>query len=265
MNRTIYKISKMDCPSEEQLIKMKLQDLEVIKSLEFDIDNRKLVVQHNGNLEKITNLIDELSLDSKMIESKTVLDTGNYEQDISKEKRILWTVLIINFSLFIIEMTTGLISRSMGLVADSLDMFADAAVYGLSLMAVGKTVTRKKSVARLAGYFQLTLAVMGVLEVVRRFVGLEEIPSFETMIIVSILALIANATSLHLLQKSKSNEAHIKASMIFTSNDIIINIGVIVAGILVLLLNSKLPDLVIGSVVFAIVIRGSFRILKLAK
>ena len=56
-----------------------------------------------------------------------------------------------------------------------------------------------------------------------------------------------------------------KASMIFTSNDIIINAGVIIAGILVSPLSDRLPDLIIGSVVFVIVLRGAFRILKLAK
>jgi Co/Zn/Cd efflux system component len=56
-----------------------------------------------------------------------------------------------------------------------------------------------------------------------------------------------------------------KASMIFTSNDVIINTGVILAGVLVLLTNSKYPDLIVGSIVFLIVVRGSFRILKLGK
>ncbi len=85
------------------------------------------------------------------------------------------------------------------------------------------------------------------------------------MIIVSILALIANSVCLYLLQKSKSEEAHMKASMIFTSNDVIINSGVILAGVLVLLTQSKYPDLIVGSIVFLIVSQGAFRILKLGK
>jgi Co/Zn/Cd efflux system component len=56
-----------------------------------------------------------------------------------------------------------------------------------------------------------------------------------------------------------------QASMIFTSNDVIINLGVIVAGILVNWLHSSTPDLIIGSIVFALVIQGAFRILKLSK
>jgi Co/Zn/Cd efflux system component len=85
------------------------------------------------------------------------------------------------------------------------------------------------------------------------------------MILISLLALIGNAISLYLLQKSKSKEVHMQASMIFTSNDVIVNIGVMVAGILVYLTNSKIPDLVIGIFVFILVGKGAFRILKLSK
>jgi len=153
----------------------------------------------------------------------------------------------------------------MGLVADSLDMLADALVYGLSLWAVGSTVSRKNMVAKLSGYFQLILALLGLFEVIRRFISFEEVPDFQTMIIVSVLALIANSVCLYLLQKSKSQEAHMKATMIFTSNDIIINAGVIFAGVLVLLFQSKYPDLIMGTIVFIIVVRGAFRILQLGK
>jgi Co/Zn/Cd efflux system component len=113
----------------------------------------------------------------------------------------------------------------MGLVADSLDMLADGIVYGLALLVVGGTVA-KKNIAKFAGYFQIVLALIGFTEVVRRFIGIEKMPDFQTMIIVSIFALIANVICLYLLQKGKSKEAHMQASMIFTSNDVIINTGV---------------------------------------
>ena len=76
----------------------------------------------------------------------------------------------------------------MGLVADSLDMLADASVYGLSLFAVGASNIRKKKIAKLAGYFQITLALIGFIEVIRRFLGFEKLPDFSTMIIVKIQA-----------------------------------------------------------------------------
>ncbi len=254
----------MDCPSEENLIRMKLDGIESIANLDFDISNRKLTVFHRGEIDQIEKYIAELNLGGKRISSEHTSQTDFVEN--KSQKKLLWSVLVINFSFFIIEMSTGLFSKSMGLVADSLDMLADSFVYGISLFAVGGTVIKKKKIAKLAGYFQIALAIIGFVEVLRRFIGDEQLPDFSTMIIISIFALIANGICLYILHQSKSKEeAHMKASMIFTSNDVIINLGVIIAGIMVNLLSSNKPDLIIGTIVFALVIQGAFRILKLSK
>ncbi len=254
----------MDCFSEENLIRMKLDGIPNIVNLDFDIANRKLTVFHSGEIDQIEKSIIELNLGGKKISNKQSKQTDFKEH--KNQRKLLWTVLAINFAFFIIEMATGLISKSMGLVADSLDMLADSFVYGISLLAVGGTVIKQKQIAKLAGYFQITLAFIGFVEILRRFFGNETLPNFKTMIIISILALIANGICLYIMQKSKSKEeAHIKASMIFTSNDVIINLGVISAGLLVNWLKSSKPDLIIGTIVFVLVMQGAFRILKLSK
>ena len=262
MYKSLFKITKMDCPSEENMIRMKLDDIEGIKKLDFDLENRQLTVFHTNDVIPIEKAIQKLKLNDKKISTEQVDIVINESK--TNQSRLLWSVLIINFIFFFIEMSTGIISNSMGLVADSLDMLADSFVYGLSLLAVGGTVLKKKRIAKYAGYFQLILATIGVIEVIRRFLGFEALPVFSTMIIVSIFALIANGICLYLLHKSKSKEAHMRASMIFTSNDVIINLGVIIAGIMVNWSNSGLPDLLIGIIVFALVIQGAFRILKLS-
>jgi Co/Zn/Cd efflux system component len=265
MQKTTFKISKMDCPSEEQMIRMKLADLKNISLLDFDIPNRQLTVFHSENYDQIFQRLNDLKFDTSVLDS---ISADNHEittDQTKRERNLLWQVLAINFFFFALELTTGFISNSMGLVADSLDMLADSIVYGLALFAVGGTISGKKNIAKSAGYFQLTLAIFGFIEVIRRFAGFEEVPVFQTMIIISILALIANGLCLYLLQKSKSKEAHMQASMIFTSNDVIVNLGVIVAGGLVYLTNSKYPDLIVGTIVFFIVAKGAFKILKLSK
>ena len=144
-------------------------------------------------------------------------------------------------------------------------MLADAFVYALSLLAVGAVAARKKQIAGYSGYIQIGLAVLGFVEVLRRFIGYGEVPDFKVMIIVASLALVGNAVCLWLIQKTKRGEAHMEASYIFTSNDIIINFGVILSGVLVYLSATSWPDLIVGSIVFAVVLRGAFRILQLAK
>ncbi len=262
MQKTIFEIKKMDCPSEENLIRMKLDGISSIKNLDFDIPNRKLSVFHIEGIDQIEKSIIELNLGGQKLTTEKT-EQSEFKEN-SNQKKLLWTVLAINFVFFVIEMTTGLISKSMGLVADSLDMLADSFVYGISLFAVGGTIIKKKRIAKLAGYFQITLAMIGFLEILRRFFVTEKLPDFSTMIFVSILALIANGICLYLMYKSKSKkEAHMQASMIFTSNDVIINLGVITAGLLVNWLNSSKPDLIIGTIVFVLVIQGAIRILKL--
>jgi Co/Zn/Cd efflux system component len=265
MQKTIFKIAKMDCPSEEQMIRMKLSDLINIRSMDFDIGNRKLTVFHSDTYELILERLDNLHFDTSLIESVIEENYINMSDNSLSEKKLLRQVMVINLFFFILELITGFVSDSMGLVADSLDMLADSIVYGLALFAVGESVTRKKNIARSAGYLQLSLAIFGFLEVIRRFVGLETVPSFQTMIIISSLALVGNGLCLYLLQKTKSEEVHMQASMIFTSNDVIVNIGVIIAGGLVYLTNSKYPDLIIGTIVFFLVGRGTWKILNLSK
>jgi Co/Zn/Cd efflux system component len=264
MLKTTFRISKMDCPSEEQMIRMKLEGMTGIRDLKFDIPDRLLEIYHTGSHELFLAALETLHLDTKLISSQRANDVPT-EEDGRGQSRILWQVLAINFFFFALEMISGFIAGSMGLVADSLDMLADSIVYGLSLFAVGGTAARKKGVAAAAGYFQLILAVLGFAEVIRRFLGYGETPDFHTMIVVSLLALAGNTLCLYLLQKSRSREAHMQASMIFTSTDIVVNLGVIVAGIFVYFTQSRIPDLTVGTIVFMLVSRGAYRILRLAK
>lgn len=263
MKKTTFKISKMDCPAEEQIVRMSLDAVPNITDLSFDLGSRQLDVFHTGDAHEIIQKLDSLDMGATM--------TGSEESEISNvedhgnERRVLVTVLLINLSFFILEIVTGFIAGSMGLVADSLDMLADCLVFGLSLFAVGGTIARKKNVAKASGYFQLVLAVFGVVEVIRRFLGFGEVPEYQLMIIISSLALIGNAVSIYILSKARREEAHMQASYIFLSNDVVINFGVILAGVFVYFTASKFPDLIIGSLIFLVVGRGALRILRLAR
>ncbi len=265
MKKSTFDVPKMDCPSEERLIRLKMEDLPEVKKLTFDIPKRKVEIFHDGETAPIVTSLKSLNLGAELKASQQI-DPAliSLEKD-NSQRKILWTVLAINLFLFVAEMVTGIISRSMGLIADSLDMLADSFVYALSLYAVGGAVARKKRVARISGYFQMALAILGFAEVVRRFIGYEEPPDFMVMIIVSTVALAGNSFCLYLLNTAKSDEAHIKASWIFTSNDILANLGIIAAALLVMYTGSNRPDLIIGAIVFAVVMRGAFRILQLAK
>ncbi|MCC6457698.1 MAG: cation transporter [Caldilineaceae bacterium] len=260
---TTFKVEKMDCTAEEQLVRLQLSEQQNVKHLAFNLPNRTVIVTHTGDSAPIARLLDALNLDATQVGQEQV-DTIQPDASDRQQRNLLIIVLLINFGLFALELVTGFLAQSMGLVADSLDMLADAIVYALSLYAVGKAVIQKKRVARISGYFQLLLAVLGIIEVIRRFMGHGEEPNFTLMITISLFALAGNAASLWVLQRAQSQDVHMRASWIFTSNDVIVNIGVIVASVLVFMTGSNIPDLLVGAAVFVLVGTGAFRILKLA-
>lgn len=259
-----FHIPKMDCPSEEQLIRMKLESIPHVYHLEIDIPGRSLHVYHQSDTDLIAEKLNELNLGATLV-SASGYDKLPANDNVAEQKKLLWKVLAINFFFFVLEWIFGIVSGSMGLFADGLDMLADSFVYGMALIAAGGSALRKKNIATVAGYMQLLLAIIGFAEIIRRSFFVSESPEYLQMIVVSIFALLGNAACLFLLQKSKSTESHMKASMIFTSNDIIANAGVIVAAVVVWLSNSRWPDLLVGGIVFFLLAKGAFAILKLAK
>ncbi len=54
-----------------------------------------------------------------------------------------------------------------------------------------------------------------------------------------------------------------RASYIFSANDVLANIGVIAAGMLVALFASPIPDWIIGLLIGLLVLSGAIRILRL--
>lgn len=177
------------------------------------------------------------------------------------ERKTLWMLLAINGVMFLAEAIIGWLAESTGLLADSLDMLADAMVYSTALYAVGRSTMLKHRAASVSGWIQIGLGIGVIIEVIRRLVMGSE-PVSVLMIVTGIIAFGANFTCLILLAKHRSGEVHMRASWIFSTNDVIANAGVVLSGLLVMWSGSRIPDLVIGAVVSVVVIRGGSLILQ---
>jgi len=263
-----FTIPKMDCPSEERMIRLVLEGVEPKVGLVFDIANRKLKVFHDDNLAEITTKLESLAYGAALTGTKessheeTLAVHESAKNNEAQEFRVLRWLLLINGLMFFVEITLGWIAQSTGLIADSLDMLADAAVYGLAILAVGKSIKYKLSIAHASGWLQTILALGALSEVIRRFIYGSD-PASSLMISIGLLALIANVVCLFLIFKKKDAGAHMQASWIFSANDVIANIGVIIAGVLVAFTGSRYPDLIIGFIIAVVVLNGARRILKI--
>ena len=101
MQKSTFLVSQMDCASEEQLIRMKLEEDKSIQQLQFDLPNRKLFAYHTGSAEPLAEKINQLNLGSKLISSEIVTHAPTTNET-TIERKLLWIVFTINFSFFIL-------------------------------------------------------------------------------------------------------------------------------------------------------------------
>jgi Co/Zn/Cd efflux system component len=262
MQKSIVSLPKMDCAAEERLVRLALEAQEGVRGLHADLSRREVTVLHEFTVDVMERLR-PLKLGAELVsmgaapEDEAMLPTSR-----PTERHALVWVLIINASMFVAELVGAVIADSSALLADSLDMFADAAVYAIALFGAHRAHATQLKAAHVSGVLQMILGIGALVEVVRRVLQGSD-PESPTMVAVATAALIANVVSLRLLSSHRAGGAHMKASWIFTTNDVVANVGVIAAAGLVALTSSSWPDLVVATIIAVVVITGAVRILRL--
>ena len=191
-------------------------------------------------------------------------DEGNFAVTSSAQRRVLWLILVLNLLLTGFLAVAGVWADSSGLIANALDNASDAAVYAISLFAVGRSLRWKRIAATSSGVLLLIFA-LGVLgDTVRRFVTGSE-PIGPTMITAAVIAAAVNLLCLRLLARLQKQDVNLRAAQTFSVNDFISNGGVLVAGGLVAWTGQVWPDLLVGLAVAAIAMKGGVDILRDAR
>ena len=181
-----------------------------------------------------------------------------------QERRVLRIALGLNAAMAVIGGFAGWIAQSTGLLADALDMLSDATAYAIALLAIGRSALFKVRAAILSGGLLLVLGIGVLVEVGRRVIYGAE-PLSEWMIGTAILSLVVNLVVMRMLAPMRSGEVHLRATWLFTRADVVANLGVILAGVLVLWLAVPYPDFVIGALIGLYVIKEAIEILRDAR
>ena len=184
-------------------------------------------------------------------------------RDAAQRRRLGW-VLAINLAQAVGIGIAGFVAQSTGLMGAALDNLADSMVYALNIHAVGRSLKAKVRAARFSGYFLIILALGLLVEVMRRMMSGAE-PVGTVMIIAAIVNASSNAVCLKLLRAHRSDGVNLKASWIFTTNDMYANAGIAVSGIAVMWLNTPTPDLIMGLIIAGIAFAGGREILNQAR
>jgi Co/Zn/Cd efflux system component len=179
----------------------------------------------------------------------------------ARQSRTLKIVLWINAIMFFVVLAAGLLAHSTALLSDSLDNLGDAMTYGLSLYVVSKSAREKAMVALFKGGLILLAAILVFAQVMHRLY-VPVVPIFETMGIISLLALLANGICLTLLWKHREEDVNMSSVWECSRNDIATNLAVLVAAGGVWLVHSGWPDLLVGFGLSLLLMRSAARVLQ---
>ena len=175
--------------------------------------------------------------------------------------RVLWAVLFINAAMFVAEFGAGLMARSTALMADSLDMFGDASIYALSLYALHRSARWKAGAALPKSLLMAGFGLVVIADVVLKMAA-GVVPMAPLMGIFGALALAANLTCALLLMRFRRGEINMRSTWLCSRNDVLANVGVLVAAALVGYTGSPWPDVAIGLLISAVFLQSSLGVFQ---
>jgi Co/Zn/Cd efflux system component len=174
---------------------------------------------------------------------------------------VLSLVLWVNAAMFLVESVAGIAAHSTALLADSVDMLGDAIVYGFSLYVVGRGAAWQARAAVLKGAVMAAFAV-GVLVQVAVKIAQGLIPNAQVMSVVGVLALAANLFCLFQLWRRRGDDINMRSAWVCSRNDVIGNVGVLLAAVAVGLTGSPWPDIIIGLLVAGVFGRSAVQVIR---
>jgi cation diffusion facilitator family transporter len=180
------------------------------------------------------------------------------------QRRVLRVVLAVNIAMFFIEFVGGLVACSTALLADSVDMLGDSIVYGFSLYVIGRGPLWESRGALLKGWI---MAIFGAGVLVEAALKLARgaVPDDDIMSGVGLLALIANGSVLLFLRKRRADDINMRSSWLCSRNDVIANVGVLVAAGTVGLTGSAWPDIGMGLLIAALFVTSAGEVIRSAR
>ena len=187
--------------------------------------------------------------------------------------RPLKIALAIVLTVMVAEVIGGILSNSLSLLGDAGHMLVDALALGLSLFAI--TMARRPATStKTYGYHRVeimaALANGTILILVSLYIFYEayqrfsEPPLIETplMLLVASIGLIANLAGMLLLRRASRKNLNIKAAFLHIVGDTISSVGVIIAGIIILVTGWYIADPIIAVFIGVIILWGAVRLVK---
>lgn len=182
----------------------------------------------------------------------------------SAYRRALWVVVLLNICYGISEMIGGFLADSQALKADALDFLGDGSITFLGLLAIGWSLKLRASSALIQGIFLGAMGISILAYTIYRTQVLHT-PEAGLMGIFGFVALLINIVAVVVLLPHRKGDANVRAVWLFSRNDALGNILVVVAAGFVFWTGTSWPDLIVAGIIAVIFLQSSRSIIKDAR
>ncbi len=182
----------------------------------------------------------------------------------SRQSATLKAALVLNAIMFAVELGAGLKAGSMSLLAASLDMLGDALVYGFSLWVIGREQLWKARAAAVKAGVMAFFGFFVLAEIVYKL-AVPQMPTYETMGAVGLLALAVNSVCFALLWRHRAEDINMRSVWLCSRNDLFANTAVMLAALMVWQTASAWPDLIVGALICALFLHSAWEVASEAR
>jgi len=192
-------------------------------------------------------------------------DDDDLPKDLSHIKpayrRALWMVVLLNVGYGLTEMIGGFLADSQALKADALDFIGDGSITFLGLLAIGWSLKLRAHSALIQGIF---LGVMGIAILAYTIYRTQVLHTPEAGLMggLGLIALLINAIAVIILIPHRKGDANVRAVWLFSRNDALGNILVIIAAGFVFWTGTSWPDLIAAGLIASLFLQSSWSIIR---
>lgn len=267
-----YRVTGMDCASCATKIEKAARTVEGVADVEVSIVSQVMTLKVEDaerELPKVERAVTDLGYHlDRLGDADAIVDdddavpagahlTAGY-------RRAMWTVVFLNLGYGVIEIVGGFLAGSQALKADALDFLGDGLITLLGLLAIGWSMLWRARAALLQGIFLAVLGLSVLATTAYRIVVLQT-PGAELMGILGAIALIINVVAALVLIPHRHGDANVRAVWLFSRNDAIGNLAVVVAAGLVAWTRTPWPDLVVAAVIAGLFLQSAWSIISHAR
>jgi Co/Zn/Cd efflux system component/copper chaperone CopZ len=263
-----FRVIGMDCADDAREIEAAVREMPSVEDARVSVASQILTLRlasAGSGLPAVEQAVNALGYQLDPLGAAgDVVEAGTHTHLTSAYRRALWVVVLLNVGYGVVELGGGFLSGSQALKADALDFLGDGLITFLGLIAIGWGLAWRARAALTQGIFLGVLGLGVLISTITRLSGGYQ-PEAELMGVFGLVALLVNIAATVVLIPHRTGDANVRAVWLFSRNDAIGNLAVVIAAGLVAWSDTEWPDVVVAFAIAGLFLHSAWAIIADAR